>query len=674
MPVIEPLVDVEIGPAVAALPKADIHLHSEAGPRLEQVIAQRCGGRVTDWRAHARELMRSLPPGMPRLETWDPDLPLPRATVDERDRHPDNFKARVSRILVEAALDGAVLVEVLFGGSTILREDFLDLFAEALAEARSPVSAPAGGASGRRQDDRRVGRNPAAALHRGRRARSGGAEHPAGAVRSAGGLVRGAWLGGACARCRTGHHRPCRGVRHAAPGRGAGSPRPDADRACDRRCLRRRLLDRIAERGVTIECPLSSNVVIGAVESYESHPIRRFVERGIPVTICTDDPVKAGTTIGREYAIASELGFSIAELLACTQAAVAASFCDDEGAGPAPASLVGLRYDGSVMDVQEAKQLFRGPMVSVATPFTPRFDLDLDALRDNIEFMLDRGMATGKGVLLVAAAGGEFPMLTMEERKEVIRASVEAAAGRIPVAASVQFDGTREIIELAHYAHRVGASLGQLSAPSYYPPPVQDICELFEAVSEETELPIMIYNNWWTTPNMNVDTVDRLARLPGVVALKWSSSSMSEYTAGLHRFADRLAIIDNLGMAVWAHLLGAVGFITHQSNFWPEYPLSVWELLERKDYDAVVAQLAGFSWPWDEWTHQVGQETEGEGPFIKAAMEEVGLAAGPPRPPARPVSARLRQELRSLFADSGVPRADVTSRPRRPGEQSEGRG
>ena len=324
-----------------------------------------------------------------------------------------------------------------------------------------------------------------------------------------------------------------------------------------------------------------------------------------------------------------------------------------------------------MIDVREAKDLFRGPMVSVATPFTPRFDLDLDALRDNIEFMLDRGMATGQGVLLVAAAGGEFPMLNMEERKEVIRASVEAAAGRIPVAASIQFDGTREIIELAHYAHRVGASLGQLSSPSYYPPPAQDIFDLFEAVSEETELPIMIYNNWWTTPNMNVDTVDRLARLPGVVALKWSSSSMGEYTAGLHRFADRLAIIDNLGMAVWAHLLGAVGFITHQSNFWPEYPLSLWELLERKDYDAAVAELARFSWRWDEWTHKVCEETEGEGPFIKAAMEEVGLAAGPPRPPARAVSAPLRQELRGLFADSGVPKANGVSELRRPREQAE---
>ena len=89
-----------------------------------------------------------------------------------------------------------------------------------------------------------------------------------------------------------------------------------------------RLLDRIAARGVTIECALSSNVVLGAVESYEQHPIHRFVERGIPVAICTDDPVRACTTIGREYAIAGKLGFSPAELRESTRAAVRASFCD----------------------------------------------------------------------------------------------------------------------------------------------------------------------------------------------------------------------------------------------------------------------------------------------------------------------------------------------------------
>ena len=303
--------------------------------------------------------------------------------------------------------------------------------------------------------------------------------------------------------------------------------------------------------------------------------------------------------------------------------------------------------------------MFRGPMVSVATPFMPDLQLDLDALRSNIRFMIDQGMRTGRGVLLVAAAGGEFPMLNMEERKKIIETSVEVAQGRIPVAASIQFVGTREVVELARFAHQAGASLGQLSAPYYYPPSDDDIFYLFKTVSEETDLPIMIYNNWWNTRNMNVEMVARLAQLSSVVALKWSAPSPTEFTEGLHLFADTLAIIDNEGRYVWPHMMGATAFITHVSNFWPEYPLAIWDSMERGEYGDVVQKLASFQWRWHKWVGKVTMETEGEGPFIKAAMECVGLKAGPPRPPARPVSPSLRQELASLFAEVGVPKLGV---------------
>jgi dihydrodipicolinate synthase/N-acetylneuraminate lyase len=308
------------------------------------------------------------------------------------------------------------------------------------------------------------------------------------------------------------------------------------------------------------------------------------------------------------------------------------------------------------MDIQEAKRLFRGPMVSVATPFTADYALDLGALRDNIRFMVERGMRTGQGVLLVAAAGGEFPMLSLEERQQVIKASVEAARGEVPVAASIQFVGTREAVALARYAHEVGAALGQLSAPYYYPPSDADIFGLFQAVSAQSDLPIMIYNNWWNTLNMNLGMVERLAELHNVAALKWSAPSFGQLTEGLVRFHDRLAIVDNEVQFVWAHMLGAVSFITHVSNFWPAYPLAIWQLLEAGAYAQVPAKLAEFQWKWDKWVEQVTQETEGEGPFIKAAMEEVGLRVGPPRLPARPVSPKLRAELRRLFAEVGVPR------------------
>jgi adenosine deaminase len=91
-----------------------------------------------------------------------------------------------------------------------------------------------------------------------------------------------------------------------------------------------RPLERVAESGLTVECCLTSNVVLGAVPSYEEHPLRRFVEAGVPVALCTDDPVQVCTTIGREYAVAAALGFSEDELLGFTRDTVRASFAPAE--------------------------------------------------------------------------------------------------------------------------------------------------------------------------------------------------------------------------------------------------------------------------------------------------------------------------------------------------------
>ena len=91
-----------------------------------------------------------------------------------------------------------------------------------------------------------------------------------------------------------------------------------------------RLLDRLAERGVTVECSLSCNVILGSVPSYAAHPLRQFVERGIPVTLSTDNPVRFHTTIDREYGIAAALGFADADLLGFTRAGITASFTSAE--------------------------------------------------------------------------------------------------------------------------------------------------------------------------------------------------------------------------------------------------------------------------------------------------------------------------------------------------------
>jgi 4-hydroxy-tetrahydrodipicolinate synthase len=310
------------------------------------------------------------------------------------------------------------------------------------------------------------------------------------------------------------------------------------------------------------------------------------------------------------------------------------------------------------MQVEEARRVVAGAMISVATPVTRDYELDLGTLRRNLEFMLANGAEPGTAVFLVAAAGGEFPMLSLDQRKQVIATSCEVVGGRVPVAASLQSNSTREAIELARFSRAAGVSIGQLSSPFYYEPTPADIQRFFGDVAREGGLPIMIYNNWWNTLNMNVDTVERLTDIEGIVALKWSAPTQEQYREGYQRLGGRLAIVDNASDHVMASLMRADGFITHISNFWPAYPRQLWSLMQARDFEALREALA-FKWEWRLWAGRVAEYTEGEGPFIKAGMDEVGLPSGDPIPPSLPVPESLRTELHELFVRYGVPKAEA---------------
>ena len=296
-----------------------------------------------------------------------------------------------------------------------------------------------------------------------------------------------------------------------------------------------------------------------------------------------------------------------------------------------------------------------GPMVAVATPFKEDLSLDLDALTENIRFMVDAGVVTGKGTLLVGGAGGEHPAMNLEERKTVMTTSVEAANGEVPVLSSVQHTDVRTIVDLAQHASQIGLNGVQLGPTYYYEPSESDVVRLFQKVDEESDINLMIYHTWWEGLTMSLALIDELSNIGSVNAMKWSAPEGTLYRDGLDRFAGTLAIIDNSGEHILSHVLGASGFITHLSGFWPEYPAEVWNLLNNRDYKSAKNKLSEFKWKWRKWVVKVLSYTGGEGPFIKAAMEHVGLRAGPPRPPSIRLPSHLLEEMIHLFEEAGVP-------------------
>ena len=90
------------------------------------------------------------------------------------------------------------------------------------------------------------------------------------------------------------------------------------------------LLAHLARRGIALEVCPTSNLATRAVESLEAHPLRTFVEAGVPVTINSDDPPMFNTDLNTEYGVAAEL-LELDErgVVRLAQAAVAASFAPD---------------------------------------------------------------------------------------------------------------------------------------------------------------------------------------------------------------------------------------------------------------------------------------------------------------------------------------------------------
>ena len=91
------------------------------------------------------------------------------------------------------------------------------------------------------------------------------------------------------------------------------------------------LCDHLIERGVTLEvCPVS-NLVLGAVKDWKSHPIEELRHRGLRVTVSTDDPPWFGTTMTHEYEMLERhFGWEEERLRLSNRIAAEAAFCDED--------------------------------------------------------------------------------------------------------------------------------------------------------------------------------------------------------------------------------------------------------------------------------------------------------------------------------------------------------
>jgi 4-hydroxy-tetrahydrodipicolinate synthase len=164
-----------------------------------------------------------------------------------------------------------------------------------------------------------------------------------------------------------------------------------------------------------------------------------------------------------------------------------------------------------------------GSIVALVTPMHEDGSVDYPTLRK----LIDWHIAEGTDCIGVVGTTGESPTVNVQEHCEIIRVSVEQAAGRVPIMAGCGANSTAEAIELTRFAKKVGADC-QLQVVPYYNKPTQEGQYLhFKAIAEAVDLPMVLYNvPGRSVADMAHDTVLRLAQVPGIVGIKEATGNI----------------------------------------------------------------------------------------------------------------------------------------------------
>ncbi|MET3576769.1 4-hydroxy-tetrahydrodipicolinate synthase [Bhargavaea ullalensis] len=165
---------------------------------------------------------------------------------------------------------------------------------------------------------------------------------------------------------------------------------------------------------------------------------------------------------------------------------------------------------------------------AMVTPFDEKGEVDGNRLR----ILVNHLIGNGSDSIVVCGTTGESPTLTDAERAAVIRMTIEAAAGRVPVIAGTGSNSTASTIALTRKAEELGADGIMLVTPYYNRPGQRGIHAHFKAAAESTRLPVMLYNvPSRTASRLEPETVISLARIRNVRALKEAGGDLLKMTA-----------------------------------------------------------------------------------------------------------------------------------------------
>lgn len=264
--------------------------------------------------------------------------------------------------------------------------------------------------------------------------------------------------------------------------------------------------------------------------------------------------------------------------------------------------------------------------------------------------LCDDLIAAGVHGLTPLGSTGEFAYLSAEQRRDIVAATVEAAAGRVPVVAGVAATTTADAVRQAKAYEGLGLDGILAIMEAYFPVPDDGVVAHFTAIADAVSLPVVLYTNPnFQRSDLTVPAPKRLAAIDNIVAIKDASSNTGRLLSIMNATEGRMDIFSaSAHIPAAVMLIGGVGWMAGPACVVPRQSVELYDLCRAGRWDEAM-QLQRKLWGLNQAfaKHNLAA-------CIKGALRMQGYAVGDPLPPQAPLSAEGEREVRDVLEAVGA--------------------
>jgi 4-hydroxy-tetrahydrodipicolinate synthase len=261
--------------------------------------------------------------------------------------------------------------------------------------------------------------------------------------------------------------------------------------------------------------------------------------------------------------------------------------------------------------------------------------------------LCDDLIASGVHGLTPLGSTGEFAYLDAGQRTQVVRTTITAAKGRVPVVAGVVSTSTADAVAQARAYQALGADGILAILEAYFPLADAQVESYFRAIADAVDIPVVIYTNpQFQRSDLSLDVIARLASHPRIGTIKDASTNTGRLLSIINRCGDSIKVFSaSAHIPAAVMLIGGVGWMAGPACIIPKQSVALYDLCKQQRWDEAMV-LQRKLWRINEAFARFNLAA-----CIKAGLAIQGYDVGDPVPPQAALTAEQRKAVETALRD-----------------------